>query len=173
MKILQSLSEELSCPNNLKNIKYLRLIKQANSLENALWSCDLRNVLRMILISTSKKGKKKNSSATMVCVFSDGKKGKHKWWTKVILLTKLKVWSLYYSLDLILSYELGRLIWFFFMLGEWVVHEEHEHGSIGGLCMLSASSVLNVLKTSTLCFRAASAGCKKNNRSFLLCVSHY
>lgn len=109
----------------------------------------------------------------MVCVFSDGKKGKHKWWTKVILLTKLKVWRLYYSLDLILNYELGRLIWFFYMLGELVVHEEHEHGSIGGLCMFSASSVLNVLKTSILCFRAASAVCKKNNRSFLLCVSHY
>lgn len=86
------------------------LIKQENSLENALWSKKL-----------SKNRIHRDGQVPGWCVQWGGRRGNINDELKERLMTNFKVWSVDYSLDLILTIWAGKcdMFWYcFYLLGE-------------------------------------------------------
>lgn len=140
-------------PEQSKKCKIFKiiLIKWENFLENALWSCDLRNFLRMIFISRSKK-RKTWPSDTMFCLVV----GRGKQWTKGDINDKIQ--SL--KLRIFIRSDTDHMsweVWYAFLYGRGISSSWRAWEHTGGR-WLSASSVMDVLKADTLCFRAALLG---------------
>lgn len=153
-------------PEQSKKCKIFKiiLIRWENFLENALWSCDLRNFLRMMFISRSKKRKKTWPSATMLCLVM----GRGKQWTEGDINDKIQ--SL--KLRIFIRSDTDHMsweVWYVFLYGRGISSSWRAWEHTGGR-WLSASSVMDVLKADTLCFKAASAECSKSHRSICLLV---